>query len=87
MDILTIASLVSKGVGRLAQLVPLWLGAKTPQEREAIQRSAQKSVDALDAHFSAADAHDKIEQEKLQSDIDEMLAKARAVTVDEITKP
>lgn len=70
MDISTIVGLVTKGVGQLMKLVPLWLGAKTDEERAAIAASAQKAVDALDAHFAEKDAHDKAEQDKLQAEID-----------------
>lgn len=70
MGILEIIELVGKGMYRLSQMVPLWLGAKTPEEREKIRVSAQTSVDALDPHFTDVDAKDKSAQDALRDEIE-----------------
>jgi hypothetical protein len=69
-EALQFATLVGKGIARFGELIPLWFGAKTPEERERIRVSAQQSVDALDPHFAKKDEQDKAVQDDLQKDID-----------------
>jgi len=70
MDILGITSLVLKGVSRLIEIIPLWMGAKTPEERAALHASTLKAVEALDPHFAEKDASDKAARDALQAEID-----------------
>ncbi len=74
-EALKFATLVGKGIARFGELIPLWFGAKSPEERERIRASAQQSVDALDPHFAEKDARDKAAQDKLQADIDAATAR------------
>lgn len=69
-DALKFATLVTDGIARLSSLIPLWLGAKTPEERERIYQSAKAANDALDPHFAQKDAEDKAKQDALRADID-----------------
>lgn len=70
-EALKFATLVTDGISRLSSLIPLWFGAKTPEERERIYQSAKASHDALDPHFAKKDAEDKAKQDALRADIDE----------------
>lgn len=69
-DAFKFATLIADGVSRLTQLVPIWFGAKTPEERERIYQSAKASYDALDPHFLKKDAEDKAKQDALRADIE-----------------
>jgi hypothetical protein len=52
-----IIDLVTAGVSKLIELVPLWVGASAAQRAE-IEAKTRSLVSGLDALFSAADAKD-----------------------------
>jgi len=52
-----IIGLVTKGVSKLIELVPLWMNASAEQ-KAAIEAEARSTVGRLDALFAAADVKD-----------------------------
>lgn len=65
VDLLIVAA---KG---LFNLIPLWAGAKTQEQKDAILATAKQIVTSLDAYFAAADATDKAAKDATQKEIDE----------------
>jgi len=53
----TIVSLVATGVGKLIELIPVWVAASAEKKAE-IEAKTRSLVAGLDALFSAADAKD-----------------------------
>jgi hypothetical protein len=70
-----ILDIVKSGVGKLMELIPLWFGAKTPEQKKAIEDKAVELVGRLDDFFAQHDAVDKAKMDDFQAQID--AAKAR----------